>query len=55
MSGFNNRYESIAAEMRATVRQHTGIPTRVGIGPTKTPRQIRQLYSKEKSDLWRRL
>lgn len=36
LSGFGSRYEAIAIEMRATVRQNTGIPNCVGIATTKT-------------------
>ncbi len=36
LSGFGGRMVAHAAEMRATVRRNVGIPTCVGIGPTKT-------------------
>ncbi len=36
LSGFGGRMLDHAAEMRACVRQNVGIPTCVGIGPTKT-------------------
>ncbi|MBO2029688.1 hypothetical protein J4734_27100 [Klebsiella pneumoniae] len=36
LSGFGDRYEAIAVDMRATVRQVTGIPNCVGIAETKT-------------------
>src|SRR5690606_37359299 len=36
MSGFGSRMVDHAVDMRAAVRQRTGIPTCVGIGPTKT-------------------
>lgn len=47
LSGFGNRYEAIAGEMRATVRQHTGIPTCVGIGPTKTLAKLANYTAKK--------
>jgi DNA polymerase V len=47
LSGFDNRYESIAVEMRATVRQHTGIPTCIGIGPTKTLAKLANYTAKK--------
>ncbi|MGW6781044.1 Y-family DNA polymerase [Brucella pseudogrignonensis] len=47
MSGFGDRYEAIGAEMRATVRQHTGIPTCIGIGPTKTLAKLANCTAKK--------
>lgn len=36
LSGFGDRYPDMAASMRKTVLRNVGIPTCVGIGPTKT-------------------
>jgi len=47
LSGFGDRYEAIGAEMRATVRQHTGIPTCIGIGPTKTLAKLANCTAKK--------
>lgn len=47
LSGFDSRYEAIAVDMRATVRQHTGIPTCIGIGPTKTLAKLANYTAKK--------
>jgi DNA polymerase V len=47
LSGFGGRMLDHAAEMRATVRQHTGIPTCVGIGNTKTLAKFANFLAKK--------
>lgn len=47
MSGFGGRMLDRAAEMRATVRRNTGIPTCVGIGPTKTMAKFANFIAKK--------
>ena len=48
-----DRLEERGRELRATVKQWTGIPVCVGIAPTKVPGQARQPLREEKSRLWR--
>lgn len=47
LSGFGGRMLDHAAEMRATVRQNVGIPTCVGIGPTKTLAKFANFIAKK--------
>ncbi|ANL12004.1 MULTISPECIES: Y-family DNA polymerase [unclassified Rhizobium] len=47
MSGFGGRMLDHAAEMRATVRRNVGIPTCVGIGPTKTMAKFANFIAKK--------
>lgn len=47
LSGFGGRMLDHAAEMRATVRQNTGIPTCVGIGATKTLAKFANFLAKK--------
>jgi DNA polymerase V len=47
LSGFGVRMLDHATDMRATVRQHTGIPTCVGIGPTKTMAKFANFIAKK--------
>ncbi|WP_335726667.1 Y-family DNA polymerase [Rhizobium phaseoli] len=47
MSGFGGRMLDHAAEMRATVRRNVGIPTCVGIGPTKTMAKFANFLAKK--------
>lgn len=47
LSGFGGRMLDHAAEMRATVRQNTGIPTCVGIGSTKTLAKFANFLAKK--------
>ncbi|UXT53229.1 Y-family DNA polymerase (plasmid) [Agrobacterium tumefaciens] len=47
LSGFGGRMLDHAAEMRATVRQNVGIPTCVGIGPTKTMAKFANFIAKK--------
>ncbi|WP_320188774.1 Y-family DNA polymerase (plasmid) [Agrobacterium rosae] len=47
LSGFGGRMLDHAAEMRAVVRQNTGIPTCVGIGPTKTMAKFANFIAKK--------
>lgn len=47
LSGFGERYEAIAVEMRSTVRQLTGIPNCVGIGSTKTLAKLANFAAKK--------
>lgn len=47
MGGFGSRMLDHAAEMRATVRQNTGIPTCVGIGPSKTLAKFANFIAKK--------
>jgi DNA polymerase V len=47
MSGFGGRMIDHAAEMRGTVRQNTGIPTCVGIGPNKTMAKFANFTAKK--------
>lgn len=47
LSGFDGRMLNHAAEMRATVRQNVGIPTCVGIGPTKTMAKFANFLAKK--------
>lgn len=47
LSGFGGRMLDHATEMRQTVRQNTGIPTCVGIGPTKTLAKFANFIAKK--------
>ncbi|HEB5106815.1 TPA: Y-family DNA polymerase, partial [Klebsiella pneumoniae] len=47
LSGFGDRYEAIAVDMRATVRQVTGIPNCVGIAETKTLAKLANFAAKK--------
>lgn len=47
LSGFGGRMLDHATEMRATVRQNVGIPTCVGIGPTKTMAKFANFIAKK--------
>lgn len=47
LSGFGGKMLNHAAEMRATVRQNTGIPTCVGIGSTKTLAKFANFLAKK--------
>lgn len=47
LSGFGSRMIDHAAEMRATVRQHVGIPTCVGIASTKTLAKFANFLAKK--------
>ncbi len=47
LSGFGDRYEAIAIEMRAIVKQHTGIPNCVGIAETKTLAKLANFAAKK--------
>lgn len=47
LSGFGGRMLDHATEMRAVVRQNTGIPTCVGIGPTKTLAKFANFIAKK--------
>jgi Nucleotidyltransferase/DNA polymerase involved in DNA repair len=47
LSGFGGRMLDHATEMRETVRQNTGIPTCVGIGPTKTLAKFANFIAKK--------
>ncbi|MDI9858992.1 Y-family DNA polymerase [Flectobacillus roseus] len=46
LRGFSN-LESYATQIRSTVKQHTGIPTCVGVAPTKTLAKIANRYAKK--------
>lgn len=46
LRGFSN-LESYATKIRSTVKQHTGIPTCVGVAPTKTLAKIANRYAKK--------
>ena len=47
LAGFENRLESHARELRATVLQWTGIPVSVGIAPTKTLAKLANRIAKK--------
>ncbi|SDL95554.1 Y-family DNA polymerase, partial [Paracoccus chinensis] len=47
LSGFGDRMEAHAARMREAVRTETGIPTCVGIGPTKTLAKLANFAAKK--------
>ena len=47
LEGFDDRLESHAREMRATVLQWTGIPVSVGIAPTKTLAKVANRSAKK--------
>ena len=47
LSGFGDRMEDHAKDMRATVRLDTGIPTCVGIAPTKTLAKLANFAAKK--------
>lgn len=47
LSGFGDRMEAHAARMRRAVRIETGIPTCVGIGPTKTLAKLANFAAKK--------
>lgn len=47
LSGFGNRMVKHATEMRAEVRERTGIPTCVGIAPTKTLAKLANFAAKK--------
>ncbi|MCP1201075.1 Y-family DNA polymerase [Notoacmeibacter sp. MSK16QG-6] len=47
LSGFGDRMVAHAASMSAAVRQRTGIPTCVGIGPTKTLAKLANFAAKK--------
>ena len=47
LSGFGDRMEAHAARMRQAVRLETGIPTCVGIGPTKTLAKLANYAAKK--------
>lgn len=49
-AGFENRLESHARELRATVLQWTGIPVSVGIAPTKTLAKVANRTAKKQTD-----
>jgi DNA polymerase V len=46
LRGFSN-LESYATQIRSIVKQHTGIPTCVGVAPTKTLAKIANRYAKK--------
>lgn len=47
LQGFEGRLESHARTLRATVRQHTGIPVCCGIAPTKTLAKVANRIAKK--------
>lgn len=47
LSGFGDRYLKQASDMRSTVRELTGIPTCVGIAPTKTLAKLANYAAKK--------
>src|SRR6201991_5120177 len=47
LSGFENRLEAHARELRRTVLQWTGIPVSVGIAPTKTLAKLANRFAKK--------
>ena len=47
LAGFETRLESYARELRATVRQWTGIPVSIGIAPTKTLAKVANRFAKK--------
>lgn len=47
LSGFGDRMEAHAKDMRATVQLDTGIPTCVGIAPTKTLAKLANYAAKK--------
>lgn len=47
LSGIKVNYEIYSEEIRRTVRKNTGIPTSVGIGPTKTLAKIANKMAKQ--------
>ena len=47
LGGLCPEYEKISEEIRKTVKQHTGIPTSIGIGQTKTLAKIANKMAKQ--------
>lgn len=45
-----NRFAEVARFLQQTVRQRTGIPVTIGVGPTKTLAKIATKYAKKNSD-----
>ena len=53
LDGFDDRLESHARQLRATVLQWTGIPVSVGIAPTKTlAKAANRLAKKQQAGMW---
>ncbi len=51
LTGMRGDLEAYGREMRATVKRWTGIPTCVGIGPTKTLAKLANAIAKDRADM----